>query len=148
MTANRYKRSLSSTVLLGVFLITLLHSAVPHYHHDHNHGELHVALSDLSHSHGDSHTHSHESSADKWNKILDLFGHHTHAVNEHDQVVLIPPSFEKNVRPLVLSLCINNWGITVSDKIRTKTTVSQFVKPLSLSAYPRSLPLRGPPTCV
>ncbi|MFT7592525.1 MAG: hypothetical protein ACI9UJ_002463, partial [bacterium] len=88
MTANRYKRRLSSTVLLGVFFITLLHGAVPHSHHEHKHGELHVVLSDLSHSHGDGHVHSHESNVDKWNRILHVLGHHSHNTKEHVQLIL------------------------------------------------------------
>lgn len=83
-------RTYKAFLLLGIFLVSLLHSVVPHYHHAHN-----TTAETFSHSHDNEHGHGHSHDHDsnevahyelEENSFLQkLLGEHAHVHHQHQQ---------------------------------------------------------------
>ncbi len=146
MKVNRIKKRISAFLLLGVFLLALLHNVVPHFHHTHSGENLNSEIPDLGHSHANNHSHSHDSDLEKG--LLQLLGHHSHNFHLHDQIVLISSKFGKNSKPTKVSLFANATGIEFLDVFLPTITSFPFAAQHCTSSSLKSITLRGPPFLV
>jgi hypothetical protein len=149
---NQHKKRISSFLLLGVFLCTLLHNAVPHHHHSHSDDSPKTDLTEAQHSHADNHSHSHShDSNDKQDGkggLLDAIANHTHEFHSHDPLVLVAPTVQKINKPITFALSSNTTSLEIDNKLLSAITFLPFTERRCISISPRSVPLRGPPRLV
>jgi hypothetical protein len=149
---NQHKKRIAAFLLLGVFLCTLLHNVVPHYHHSHGDDSPKIDLAEAQHSHADSHSHSHSHDSnekqDGKRGLLDVLGNHTHEFHTHDPLVLVTPAVQKVNKPITFALYSNTISLEIDNKLLSVSTFPPFVERRCISIFPRSVPLRGPPRLV
>lgn len=141
---NSHKKRVSALMLLGVFLFTFLHNAVPHFHHTHNH-ENHAELTKAEHSHKHGHSHDHNTEHDSESKVIHILGHHSHDLQGHDQVDLISHQLEKESKTVKITLYANLISPQFFSEFEITEVSPPFVEQHYVSTLPRSIPLRGPP---
>jgi hypothetical protein len=144
----QHKKRIGAFLLLGVFLLTLLHNVVPHFHHSHSDEGNHIVVADLENSHSHDHTHNHDSDVDIENAFLIFFGHHSHNIPVYDQLLLISPKLQKGNKSIKLALHSNTTSLEPYTKLLSANTFPHFRERLCISTFPRSIPLRGPPSLV
>jgi hypothetical protein len=149
---NQHKKRIAAFLLLGVFLCTLLHNVVPHYHHSHSDDSPKTDLAEVQHSHADSHSHSHSHDSkekqDGTRGLLDVLGNHTHEFHTHDPLVLVTPAVQKVNKPIRFALYSNTRSLEIDNKLLSASTFPPFTERRCISIFPRSVPLRGPPSLV
>lgn len=139
---NFKKQKISAFFLLGVFLVTLLNSVVPHAHHLHETTDS-IAFTP-AHSHEKEHHHHHSET----DAVCEFHECHTHDYHIHE---LLPVTINKTqkvqksgVFPLLLPYDFNfNKSLTY----KQKNKVFHKEKPYK-HLYVLSTPLRGPPFLV
>lgn len=145
------KQKITAFFLLGVFLLALLNSVVPHTHHSHT-ADVSFAFSSANtheHSHNNEHHHHNktqqqELSESNENSYIHI-GEHSHQNHLHDF-----PSFrlnktqkiQKNTFSMLFLGEVFSFNKTLTSKQKNKTIYKEkpYKAPCSLST-----PLRGPP---
>lgn len=141
---KKYQHKISSLFLLGVFLLALLNTVMPHTHHDHNTDELLTFFAEHDH-----HSHTHE--GHEHNENSD--DHHNHSDDEHQH------EYHFHELPLSTKASISNVTISVA---ALPVAVAQVEYTERLKGVPKekpcfkrvyyrsphftSTPLRGPPS--
>lgn len=144
-------------MLLGVFLFTLLHVVVPHFHHTHSDQDSHSASIDHNHLENHSHSHSHDSDSDsdsdseqeRENGFLSIFTeHHFHEFDQQDSFSLVFNKVIKKGKKVDSNLpafvpALQEWQIAQPlcfiDYYNAKDNYDILVK---------CIPQRGPPSLV
>lgn len=146
----RNKQKISSYFLLLVFLVTLIHSAIPHMHHSHISTDDAVALTKHGgHHHHDDHHHHHDDVEESHSLFDFLSSHHVHSEHAQELIVLDSQeseSVDHTSQVAILAAEINFLSSIIDSEVTHFVKTSQQLH--FQDTYLLSNPLRGPPLFV